>query len=122
MADAPHDKGGGGTIWEREMAGFRGPEPRVRVSYIARTVLLLMGLLALLAIGAGASGGELVAKVVGRDGQVVEGHEASACEPLREDALDHVFRWPDMSSDLSGRSVAVRLRLKDAEVFSLWWG
>ena len=55
MADAPHDKGGGGTIWEREVARFRGPEPRVRVSYIARIVLLLMGLVALVAIGAGAS-------------------------------------------------------------------
>lgn len=67
------------------------------------------------------SAGEVVAELIGEDGRVIEGYEASNCEALRTDDLDHGFRWRDVSSDLAGRPAAVRLYLTRAEVFSLWW-
>lgn len=72
-------------------------------------------------VNADASGGELVAEIVGQDGQVIAGYEASACEALQVDTLDHTVRWRDAPADLGGNSVAVRLHLKEAEVYSLWW-
>ena len=67
------------------------------------------------------AGGEILAELVGEDGQVMFGCSAAQCEPLRTDVLDHVIRWGDAASGLAGSSVAVRLHLTRAEVFSLWW-
>ena len=65
--------------------------------------------------------GAVVAQLVGEDGQVLAGCSAAQCEPLRADALDYVVRWGDTNPGLSGRSLAVRLHLTRAEIFSLWW-
>lgn len=71
--------------------------------------------------GVSESGGEVVAELVGEDGPIIAGYEAPNCEPLRTDTLDHVFRWREVPSGPVCRSVAVRLYLTRAEVFSLWW-
>ena len=73
-------------------------------------------------VNADAAGGSLVAEIVERGG-IVPGFEASSCMPMSEDSLDHVVRWQGNPSlaQLDGRSVDVRLRLTNAELFSLWW-
>ena len=45
------------------------------------------------------------------------------CAPLEgRDARDHKLQWRDADARVSGdRQASVRLRLRDAEVFSLWW-
>jgi hypothetical protein len=72
-------------------------------------------------VNADATGGQVAAEIVGQDGWPIEGYRASDCEALSEDALDHTFRWRNPLSHLGGRPVAVRLRLANAEAFSLWW-
>lgn len=72
-------------------------------------------------INADAADGEILAELIDEDGQVIAGFNTAQCETLRADTLDHVFSWGDMPSGPEGRSVAVRLHLARAEVFSLWW-
>jgi hypothetical protein len=73
-------------------------------------------------VNADAAGGSLVAEIV-EHGSTVPGFEASSCLSMSEDSLDHVVRWQGDPSlgQLKGRPVEVRLRLTNAEVFSLWW-
>jgi hypothetical protein len=72
-------------------------------------------------INAHAAEGEIVVEVVGSEGQLLDGYQAAACQPLRQDALDHTFAWQPAAPDLNGRPVAVRLHLTNAEVFAVWW-
>jgi len=72
-------------------------------------------------VNADASSGELTTELVGEDGQVIAGCQASVCQVLRMDALDHVVHWQGSPTNIEGRSVSVRLHLHAAEVFSLWW-
>ncbi len=73
-------------------------------------------------VNANAAGGSLVAEVV-EGGGPATGFEASNCIPMSSDSLDHVVRWRgDASlSSLEGRAADVRIKLENAEVFSLWW-
>lgn len=74
-------------------------------------------------VNADASSGSVVAELVGEDGAVVEGFGAGDCVAMAgADSLDHIVRWQDgAGGSVDGRTVSVRLRLKDAEVFSVWW-
>jgi hypothetical protein len=118
--DNTHSKPGNARIgmawWRRDrLAGLRGPAEGGELL----TTFHIAG--SRLHVNADASGGELSVELVGHGESVIEGYDSAACERLRQDTLDHVFQWPSASSNLSGRSLAVRLRLRDAEVFSLWW-
>ncbi len=72
-------------------------------------------------LNADASGGRVSAEILGEDGTVVTGFEAESCTPLEgRDAIDHPLRWKGAGSRVP-EGVSVRLKLRDAEVFSLWW-
>ena len=119
-ADHTHDQRGqtrvGLATWSRDrLVGLRAPA----AGGTLQTVPHIAG--RRLHVNADASQGSLMAELVGWDGQVIAGHEASACGALRADRLDHSLRWQGAEPDLSGSTVAVRLLLEDAEVFSLWW-
>jgi|GEM_PF-3998603 len=115
-----HDKRGpirlGMADWPRDrLVGLRAPVTGGEV----QTTVHVAG--NCLHVNADASHGEIAAEIVGEDGQIIAGYQASACQVIRADALDHVVRWQNGPAYLEGRSVSVRLRLNAAEVFSLWW-
>ena len=75
-------------------------------------------------INANASSGRITAELLHEDGSTVGGFESGNCVPLAgQDSLDHQFEWQDtaLRSVEKGQEKAIRLRLGDAEVFSLWW-
>jgi hypothetical protein len=73
-------------------------------------------------INADASEGQLTAELVDRTGTVVPGFERDACLAFDGDSLDHVIRWRDHApGDRPGQSCGVRLGLRNAEIFSLWF-
>ena len=73
-------------------------------------------------VNANVEGGSLAAEVV-VDGAVVPGFEASSCVPVNSDSLDHSVRWQGNPSlaHLQGKPVDVKVRLTNAELFSMWW-
>ncbi len=74
-------------------------------------------------VNADASRGRITAELLDRSGAVVRGYEGSSCVPLEGDSLDHTFQWEGerRPSDVPPMEGSVRLRLHDAEVFSLWF-
>jgi len=53
---------------------------------------------------------------------VVPGFERDACLPFDGDALDHTITWRCLASkDNHDENLSVRLYLRNAEVFSLWF-
>lgn len=73
-------------------------------------------------VNTNASEGQITAEFLDGDGTVVPGFEREACLPFDGDSLDHIIRW--RSRDLRDRqdeSRSVRLTLRNAEVFSLWF-
>ena len=74
-------------------------------------------------VNANAAGGSLVVEI-SENGRPVQGFEASNCLPLTGDSLNHTFSWRDAPAlgTLQGRTVAISIKLTNAEVFSLWWG
>ena len=75
-------------------------------------------------VNADASRGRLTAELLDEDGSAIEGFSADGSKALaNNDSLDHELEWNDGNlSSLAGRTVRIRLALRDAEVFSLWWG
>ncbi len=75
-------------------------------------------------MNADASEGAITAELLREDGSAVPGFEGRSCVPFeRQDSMDHKLEWRDGGSRLSEghQALSVRLRLRDAEVFSLWW-
>ncbi len=74
-------------------------------------------------VNANAEGGSLVAEIADEYGRPVQGFEAANCLVLSEDALDHTVRWRGAPSyePIEGRACQVRIKLANAELFSLWW-
>ena len=73
-------------------------------------------------VNADASKGQITAEVLDESGAVVSGLDGASCVPLSADSLDHVFRWADAPSpDNAPAERSVRLRLRNAEVFSVWF-
>ena len=73
-------------------------------------------------INADASEGQLTAELVDRTGTVVPGFERDACLAFDGDSLDHIIRWRNhVLSDRHDQICGVRLGLRNAEVFSLWF-
>ena len=73
-------------------------------------------------VNANASEGQITAELVDRTGTVVPGFERDACFAFDGDSLDQVIRWRNHApGDRPGQSCAVRLGLRNAEVFSLWF-
>ena len=73
-------------------------------------------------VNANASAGRITAELVDRTGAVVPGFERVACLAVDGDSLDHVIRWRNrIPGDRPGQSCSVRLGLRNAEVFSLWF-
>jgi hypothetical protein len=75
-------------------------------------------------VNAEAVGGKLTAELLDEDGSTtIEGFAAKDGKALaNDDSLDHRLAWNNGAlSSLAGRTVRIRLQLRDAEVFSLWW-
>jgi hypothetical protein len=75
-------------------------------------------------LNADASRGSVTAELLREDGSVAPGFDAESCVPLAgRDSLDHKLQWRDGASNVSeeGNAKGIRLRVRDAEVFSLWW-
>ena len=73
-------------------------------------------------VNANAARGRITAELVDRTGAVVPGFERDACLAVAGDSLDHVIRWRNRApGDRPGQSCSVRLGLRNAEVFSLWF-
>ena len=75
-------------------------------------------------VNADAAGGRLTAELLDEDGSTtIEGFSAKEGRALaNDDSLDCRLEWNNGAlSSLAGRTVRIRLQLRDAEVFSLWW-
>lgn len=74
-------------------------------------------------INADALGGEVVVEVANPRGTPIGGFEAAKCVPLRESSLDHTVLWEGSwpITGLAGTEVEIRIKMQNAEVFSLWW-
>ena len=74
-------------------------------------------------VNADASRGRLTAELLDEDGSAIAGFSAEECRVLaNNDSLDSELEWNNGSiSSLAKRTVHIRLKLRDAEVFSLWW-
>ena len=73
-------------------------------------------------LNADASRGQIAAELLDEAGKVVPGFETNSCQPLDGDSLDHAMRWTGpAAADGHGANVSVRLALRDAELFSLWF-
>jgi hypothetical protein len=74
-------------------------------------------------VNADASKGKLTAELLDEDGSAMKGFAADEGKALaNNDSLDHKLEWNNGAlSLLAGRTVRIRLKLRDAEVFSLWW-
>ena len=73
-------------------------------------------------VNADASRGQITAELLDAAGEVVPGFEGSASLPFDGDSLDHTMRWPGSAAgDRHDADVSVRLALRDAELFSLWF-
>ena len=73
-------------------------------------------------VNANASEGQITAELVDRTGAVVAGFERDACLAFDGDSLDHVIRWRNHTpGDRPDQPCSVRLGLRNAEVFSLWF-
>ena len=75
-------------------------------------------------VNANAAGGSLTAELLDEDGSTaIAGFSAGEGRALvNSDSLDQRLEWNNGAlSSLAGRTVRIRLQLRDAEVFSLWW-
>lgn len=67
-------------------------------------------------------GGELRVEVLNEDGEVIEGLNAEACEPVRTDATLHKVSWASVE-DLSGleeQPVQFRFHVTNGKLYSFW--
>lgn len=75
-------------------------------------------------VNADAAAGRLTAELLDEDGSTaIEGFSARESRALaHDDSLDYRLEWNNGAvSSLAGHTVRIRLQLRDAEVFSLWW-
>jgi len=74
-------------------------------------------------INADATGGEVVVELAGERGAPIGGFEAGHCVPLRQSSLDHTVVWEGgwPLAGLAGTPVEVRIKMTNAEIFSMWW-
>ena len=74
-------------------------------------------------VNADASRGRLTAELLDENGSPIEGFSAKECRALADkDSLDFELEWNNGPvTSLAERTVCIRLELRDAEVFSLWW-
>jgi len=74
-------------------------------------------------INADAKGGRLAVELANDFGAPIPGFEAARCLPLQANSLDHVVRWEGgwPLVGRAGRPVEVKMKMANAEVFSLWW-
>ena len=73
-------------------------------------------------VNADTSRGQITAELLDEAGTVVPGFEREACLPFDDDALDHTITWRRLASkDNHDENLSVRLYLRNAEVFSLWF-
>jgi len=73
-------------------------------------------------VNADASEGRITAELLDGAGTIVPGFERDACLPFDGDSLDHVIRWRSRNPrDRHDETCSVRLGLRNAEVFSLWF-
>ncbi len=73
-------------------------------------------------VNADASRGSVTAELLSSSDETIGGFDADSCVSLADqDSLDHRFQWRDGAPVAQVGDVAIRLRLRDAEVFSLWW-
>jgi len=74
-------------------------------------------------VNAQASGGELSVELAEPNGSTITRFDAANAEPIASDALGHVVSWKGDTylSALHGKELHIKLRLKNAECFSLWW-
>ena len=74
-------------------------------------------------VNADASKGQVSAELLDETGRILPGFERAACRPFDGDSLDHTIRWRGQAAGASaGGSLRVRLNVRHAEVFSLWFG
>ena len=77
----------------------------------------------ILHLNADASRGSIVAEIL-QDARSVPGFGSKDCIPLRANSLDHVLSWQQGSqlpAPVGRRPIQVRIELRNAELFSLWW-
>ena len=73
-------------------------------------------------VNADASRGQITAELLNEAGTVVPGFERDTCLPFDGDSLDHTIKWQSPASrDNHDENRSVRLSLRNAEVFSLWF-
>ena len=73
-------------------------------------------------VNAAASGGRITADLLDETGEVVGGCEDDTCQPFGGDSLDHTIRWTGSVGAGSDACLSVRLRPRNAEIFSVWFG
>ena len=73
-------------------------------------------------INADASRGQITAELLDEAGTVVPGFERDSCLPFDGDSLDHIIRWRSPAATDGQEEIrSVRLGLRNAEVFSVWF-
>ena len=74
-------------------------------------------------LNADASGGQIAAELLDEEGKVLPGFGAGTCLPFDGDSLDHTMRWGGPArGDRHDERLSIRLSLRNAEVFSVWFG
>jgi hypothetical protein len=64
-----------------------------------------------------ANGGEVRARLIGTDGQTIEGFGFDDCEPIRANGLDVPVAWRGSLADISEKTVRIEFRLQRASLF-----
>lgn len=70
-----------------------------------------------LCLNVDANGGEVRARLIGADGQTIEGFGFDDCEPVRSDRLGVPLSWRSSLADLSGKPIRIEFRLQKASLF-----
>ena len=66
--------------------------------------------------------GEAEVEVLDEDMQTIDGFELSSSVPLRGRSIEQTVAWTTRSkwSQLAGRKVRLRIRLRNADLYAIW--
>ena len=69
-------------------------------------------------------GGETTIEVLDEDMQIIDGFEQSSSVPLRGRSIEQTVGWTTTAkwSQLAGRKVRLRIRLRNADLYAFWTG
>ena len=64
-------------------------------------------------------GGRLRVEIQNTEGRIIPGYSLKDCQEVTGESLQHAVRWKKRVSSLAGRSIRLRIALRDASLYSL---